>query len=161
MNIIKLTGVTFALSSALVITSSTLANAQNIQGIVIPKTCSNSYINRGARSNSRSKAVEKALIAWNRIARQRGFFTFKAAKRPKVKVVVYPSNNTQEIIWKANVIGYPCRFISMRRRWYSLSNFWPYDYQRKTRGTTPTKIGRESFFTDLKMDEKIKINNDR
>ena len=116
MNIIKLTGVTFALSSALVITSSTLANAQNIQGIVIPKTCSNSYINRGARSNNRSKAVEKALIAWNRIAQQRGFFTFKAAKRPKVKVVVYPSNNTQEIIWKANVIGYPCRFISMRRR---------------------------------------------
>ena len=61
------------------------------------------------------KAVEKALLSWNRLARQRGYFTFKGAKNPRVQVVVYPNGNQRETIWKANVIAYPCQFIQLRR----------------------------------------------
>lgn len=116
MNMIKFSGVALVLASTTVFTTSTLANAQNGPRIVLPRTCSNGVINRGGISNDPSKAVEKALIAWNRLARQRGFFAFKAAKNPRVKVVVYPSNNQNEVIWKANVMAYPCQFMDLGRR---------------------------------------------
>lgn len=83
---------------------------------MIPKTCSREYINRGAVSKDPSNAVMKALSAWNRLANQRGFLNFKAAKDPKVKVVIYPSNNPAEVIWKANVIAFPCKFMDFGRR---------------------------------------------
>ncbi len=116
MNIIKLSGVIAALSSVCVITSSTVANAQDARRIVIPKTCASDFINRGARSNDPSKAVQKALEAWNRLSRQRGYFTFKGARNPKVTVIPYPSGAQGEVIWKANVIAYPCKFMNLRRR---------------------------------------------
>ena len=115
MNNIKFSTFAIALSSFCVITSSTVANAQNARRIEIPKTCANDFINRGARSNDPGKAVEKALLSWNRLAQQRGYFTFKGAKSPRVQVVVYPNGNRRETIWKANVIAYPCQFIQLRR----------------------------------------------
>ena len=115
MNNIKFSTLAIALSSACVITNSTVANAQNARRIEIPKTCSNEFLNRGARSNDPGKAVEKALLSWNRLAQQRGYFTFKGAKNPRVQVVVYPNGNQREIIWKANVIAYPCKFMQLPR----------------------------------------------
>ena len=115
MNNIKFSALAVALSSVCVITSSTVANAQNERRIEFPKTCSNDFINCGARSDDPGKAVEKALLSWNRLAQQRGYFSFKGAKNPRVKVVVYPNGNQREIIWKANIIAYPCKFIQLRR----------------------------------------------
>ena len=124
MNIIKLSGVAAALSSVCVITSSTVANAQNAQMKVNPKTCSSELYNLGAFSNDPSKAVKKALEAWDRLARQRGYFSFEAAKNPTVRVVVYTRSisrpqlrrNRNQGKWKANAIAYPCRFMGSENR---------------------------------------------
>ena len=127
MNIIKLSGVAAALSSVCVITSSTVANAQNAQNAqmkVNPKTCSSELYNLGAFSNDPSKAVKKALEAWDRLARQRGYFSFEAAKNPTVRVVVYTRSisrpqlrrNRNQGKWKANAIAYPCRFMGSLQR---------------------------------------------
>ena len=116
MKTTKFSGVAVALSSLCLFSSSTSAYAQNTPRIVIPKTCSREYINRGAVSNDPSNAVMKALIAWNRLSNQKGFLNFKASKKPKVKVVIYPSNNASEVIWKANVIAFPCKFLDFGRR---------------------------------------------
>ena len=114
MKIIKLSTVT-ALSFVCVLNSSTVANAQNARRIEFPKTCSNESINRGGRSNDPNEALQKALLSWNRLAQQRSYFTFKGAKNPRINIVIYPSGGQKEIIWKANVIGYPCKFIQLRR----------------------------------------------
>ena len=115
MKIIKLSTVTAVLSFVCVLNSSTVANAQGARRIEFPKTCSNEFINRGGRSNDPNLALQKALLSWNRLAQQRGYFTFKGAKNPKINVNIYPSVSQGEVIWKANVIGHPCKFMQLRR----------------------------------------------
>ena len=115
MKIIKLSTVIAALSFVCVLNSSTVANAQNARRIEFPKTCSNEFINRGGKSNDPNVALQKALLSWNRLAQQKSYFTFKGAKNPRINIVVYPSGNQREIIWKANVIGHPCKFMQLRR----------------------------------------------
>ena len=93
MNSIQFSTFAVVVTSVCVITSSTVANAQNARRIEIPKTCSNDFMNRGARSNDPGKAVEKVLLRWNRLARHHSYFTFKGAKNPRVQVVVYPNGS--------------------------------------------------------------------
>ena len=114
MNHIKFSTLAITLSSVCVITNSTVANAQNARRIEIPKICSNELINRGAFSDDPSVAVRSARTAWDRLARQRGYFSFAGAKTPQVRVVVYPRPDERGK-WKANVIAYPCKFMQLPR----------------------------------------------